>query len=102
MNVPDVLEQHRARDHLTSVAHQVFEQAVFPWLQLDQLPATPHRPRKYIDFEIEQVQPGLGRGRARSSPQRGDPRDELGESEWLHQIIVATSVEPQDPILDAV
>src|SRR6202049_94446 len=46
MNVPDVLEQHRARDHLTSVAHQVFEQAVFPWLQLDQLPATPHRARQ--------------------------------------------------------
>jgi hypothetical protein len=43
MNVPDVLEQHRARDHLAGVAHQVFKQAELPWLQLDQLPTTARR-----------------------------------------------------------
>ena len=46
MNVPDVLEQHRARNHLACVPHQVFKQAEFPWLQLDQLPAPPHRARQ--------------------------------------------------------
>src|SRR5271156_6067760 len=43
MNVPDVLEQHRARDHLASVTHEILEQAEFPRLQLDQLPAPSHR-----------------------------------------------------------
>src|SRR5215831_17468166 len=84
MNVPDVLEQHRAGDDLASVPHQVFEQSEFPWLQLDQLPATPHRARQKIELQIKDVQSGLCRGRMRSSTQRGDPRDELGKSKRLH------------------
>src|SRR5262245_14061976 len=32
MNVPDVFEQHRARNHLARMTHKVFEQLEFPWL----------------------------------------------------------------------
>ena len=80
MNVPDVLKQHCARDHLASVAHQVFKQPEFPWLQLDELPATPHRTRQQIEFQISHVQLGLCRGRMRSSPQGGDPCNEFGKA----------------------
>jgi len=55
MNVPDMFEQHRARDYLASMTHQVFKQTEFPRLQLDQLPATPHCPRQEIEFEIKDV-----------------------------------------------
>src|SRR5262245_6934005 len=37
--VPDVLEQHGARDNLTGMLHQVFEQAKFARLQHDRLAA---------------------------------------------------------------
>src|SRR5271169_2102136 len=68
MNVPDVLEQHRARDHLVSMAHQVFKQAEYPRLQLDQLPATPHCARQQIEFQIKHVQSRLSGGRTRPPP----------------------------------
>jgi hypothetical protein len=53
MNVPDMLKQHRTGDHLAGVAHQVFKQTEFPRLQLDQFPATPHRARQEIEFQIK-------------------------------------------------
>src|SRR3954447_19372121 len=68
MNVPDVLEEHRACDHLTSVAHQILEQAEFSRLQLDQFPISPYRARQEIKFQIKHAQFGLCRGRARPSP----------------------------------
>src|ERR1700758_2349431 len=37
MIVPDVLQQHSAGHDLAGVAHQIFEQAEFPRLQLDLL-----------------------------------------------------------------
>jgi len=36
----------------------------------------------------------------RPSAQRGDPRNELGKSKRLHQIIVAARIEAQDPVLN--
>src|SRR5215469_6051056 len=68
VNVPDVLEQHRTRDHLTGVAHQVFEQAEFPWLQLDQLAPTTHRVRQEVELQIEHAEARLRRSHARPSP----------------------------------
>ena len=45
MNVPNVLQQHRARYHLSRMPHQVFKQAEFPGLELDQFPAPSHPTR---------------------------------------------------------
>src|SRR5262245_16646819 len=35
IEVPDLFEQHRARNHLAGVTHQVFQEAKFARLQLD-------------------------------------------------------------------
>src|SRR5690242_6160434 len=40
MVVPDILQQHRARDDMARVAHQVFEQPELARLQLDCLAVT--------------------------------------------------------------
>ena len=100
MNVPDMFKQHCARDHLTGVPHQVFQQLEFSWLQLNQLSATPHRAGQEIKLQIEDVQLGLHCSRARPSPQRSNPRDKLRKGERLHQIIITARVQARDTVLN--
>src|SRR5579863_6647272 len=45
MDVPDALQQHRARHHLALVANEIFEHLEFPRQQFDLLAAALHRSR---------------------------------------------------------
>src|SRR5271165_2224202 len=47
--VPDVLEQHRARDHLARILHQIFEQAELARLKYDFLAPAHHLVRQAIE-----------------------------------------------------
>src|SRR5437588_9685286 len=52
MIIPDVLEQHRARDDLAGVLHEIFEQPVFARLQNDLLAGARHLVRPPVERQI--------------------------------------------------
>ena len=52
MIVPDLLEQHRPRDHGAGVLHEVFEQPELAGLQDDRLAAPMHFARQSVELEV--------------------------------------------------
>ena len=58
MELPNLLEQHLARDDAALAAHQEFQQPEFARLQIDVLPAAPDGARDEIQFEIAGLQHG--------------------------------------------
>ena len=52
MQIPDLLEKHRAGHHSLCMAHQVFEQAQLTRLQIDGLVCAPDSARKQVNFEV--------------------------------------------------
>src|SRR5579875_3596591 len=100
MEIPDMLEQHRARHHLPGMPHQIFEQPEFARLQVDDVPGPAHRAREQVEFEIGNLQAGRDRMRRRAAQQGPDPRDQLGKGKGLDQIIVAAGIETRYPIVD--
>ena len=91
---PDVLEQHRARDHLAGVAHEVGEQGELPRLQGDLAARAAHHPGEQVDLEVREAEARLAGAAAGPPRQRFEPRQQLGEGEGLGQIVVAAGPEP--------
>src|SRR5690349_14679471 len=60
MQVPDLFEQHRAGDHLTRIAHQIFQQAILARLQLDRLITPPYCTCQQVELEIMDAKLLLG------------------------------------------
>src|SRR6476660_3635284 len=56
VKIPDALEQHRAGDDATLIAHEEFEQAKLAWLQIDHLAAAPDGTANEIHLEIGDAQ----------------------------------------------
>src|SRR4029077_2191981 len=56
VQIPHVLQQHRAGDDLALVAHEVLENLKFARQQLDLLPAARHRSRDQVELEIADAQ----------------------------------------------
>src|ERR1700746_1396434 len=56
MQVPNVLQQHRARNHLTGIARQIRQQTKLSRQQLDFSSAAAGDPRKQIDLQIADAQ----------------------------------------------
>ncbi len=52
MVIPDIVEQHRAGDHLPGVAHEIFQQPEFPRLQRDLIARPLDDSLEQIEFEI--------------------------------------------------
>src|SRR2546423_6610088 len=93
MQVPDMLEQHRARDHAAFVAHEIFEQLELARQQRNLAAAATGVARDQIDREISDTQDGLlGDGLA-AATERLEPRKELDEGERLDEIIVAAGAQ---------
>src|SRR4051812_16635199 len=101
VEAPDMLQQHRAGYNLIRVFHQVFQQFVFPRLQIDQLTAPPDRPSQQVHLQVGHPQHGLGRGAKRPSAKRGDTRDQFGEGKRLDQIIIAAGIKAADPVVQS-
>ena len=63
---PDIFEQHRPRDDLARVRHQIFEQLELLRLQLDPLASARHRALEQVELKVGDLPPGddrRGRGR---------------------------------------
>ena len=97
MMVPDLFQQHGARDDMPGMPHQIFEQAELARQQVDRLARPRHAARDQVHFEIGDLEPGLG---AAAAGQRLEPRQKLGEGEGLAEIIVAARAQALDAVLD--
>src|SRR5262249_25159016 len=56
VELPNLLEQHRACHHAAGVGHQVFEQAEFTRLQVETLPGTTGLAADAVEFEVGDAQ----------------------------------------------
>ena len=68
--VPDVLQQHRAGDHLAGVPHQVLEDTELPRLEVDRLTRPGDLVGDQIHLEIGDPQNGLFRRRLSAAQQQ--------------------------------
>ena len=75
----------------TRVADQIFEHLEFPRQELDLLAGTIGRARDQVELEIADAQHCLLRHGRTAPRQRLDACQQLGEREWLHQVVVAAA-----------
>src|SRR4051812_22736867 len=87
---PDLLEQHGARNHLSGVVHQIFEQPVFAREQLDDATAALDLPLEQIDVEVSDPKHRLAIRNGAATQQNLDARRQLEGLERLRKVIVAT------------
>ena len=94
MDVPDMLNDHRARDRPVRVTKQEFQQRVFLQFEIDNLAGAVHFMRGRIQFQVGQFQSGALLFAA--AQQGADTSGELGESERLGEVVVGAGVKPGD------
>ena len=99
--LPHLFEQHLSRHHTALAAHEEFEQPKFARLQVDVLGAAPDGAGDQIHLEIAGLQDGRPRPERRPPRERGEPRHQLLEGEWLDEVVVAARLESVDPVVDA-
>src|ERR1700722_18637964 len=101
MIVPDVFEQHGARDHFAGVLHEIFEQPEFARLQDDFLPCPRHFMREPVEFEVAQAIEGLfARPLGMAARQHFNARQQFGKGIGLGEVIAAAGSEPLDAVVD--
>ncbi len=94
-------ENHGLRNHAAGVAHQVFEQCELARTKrLDLAAAARRRAGEEIEREVADREPARRRRGARPPDQRVHARQQLGERERLHEIVVAADLESGDAIVD--
>ena len=99
--VPDILEQHRAGDHLAVMPHQILEQPEFTWLQRDLAAVARELVGEAIELEPADPVNGLFTVPvALAARQDLDPREQFGKGIGLGQVIVAARTQAFDPIVD--
>ena len=99
--VPGVLEQLEAGQHLARPPHERLEQGELLRREVDLVLAAPGAPRGRVEPEVADLE--LGRPLDAAAPrERAQPREQLGEGEGLRQVVVRAGVEARDAILDGV
>src|SRR6266702_3888987 len=100
MIVPDVLQQHGTRHHLTGMLHQIFEQAEFARLECQFVLAAGDAMGEPVELEIaDPVERVFGRTAA-PARQHLDTGQQLGEGIGFWQIVVAAGTQALDAVVD--
>src|SRR3569623_1936213 len=100
VQVPDMLEQHRAGDDAALVAHEIFEQLEFPRQQRNLAAMTARTAGEQVDGEIADPQDGfLGHGVA-AAAECLEPRQQFDEGERFDEIVIATGTQAADAVVD--
>lgn len=99
IQIPDILEQHVARDDAAGIAQQVFEQAEFQRPQLDHLRAAADGVAEQIELEIGELQRG-GVRLGIAPMQRLEARGQLDERKGLGEIVVGAVLQAADAVVD--
>src|SRR2546428_32110 len=98
---PDIAAQHLARYELPMMAQQVLEEVELAGRELDR-PASPrHASADQIHLEVGRLQPEDLIGPT-PTEQGTNAGKKLWEGEGLHEVIVPTAIEPEDPVLDRI
>src|SRR6185437_7291210 len=98
--VPDILEQHRAGDDLTGVAHEVLEKLEFPRLQLDDARAAPDLAGEEVDVQVAHLEGGLRAVLPAAPAEDIDACQQLAEGEGLGEVVIAAGAQPLDALVD--
>lgn len=79
MILPDIFEQHGARDDLTRMFHEVFQKAEFARLEIDLLTFADDLAGEKVDFEVANLKPGAHLIGIGAADQHLDTGQKLGE-----------------------
>ena len=99
--VPHVIEYHGPREYTAGRAQEIFEQRVFLRGEVDPVAVAPHLLGQSIQLEIAYAQ-NVGPLDGRSPQQRLDTHQQLGEIEWLRQVIIRARLEMQHFVVDGI
>src|ERR1700722_2793364 len=97
--VPHVLEQHRARDHLTGMAQEVLQKLEFARQQINPGASAMHRLFDQVHFKVANMQL-RGAHVVEAAYQRFDPRGQLRHRERFAEIIVPSRLQAANPLVD--
>jgi len=95
-----MFEQHRARDDLALMTHQIFEEAEFTRLQRHGFAAARHLVRQTVEDEIADGVAGFAGGGRLAARQDFDAGEEFGEGVGLGQVVVAAGAQSFHAIVD--
>src|SRR5258708_6462448 len=98
--LPDVREDHRFRDDLAGIPHQIFQQREFPRAQVECGASARHLARQEIQRQVVHGETRRLRRAARPAHERLHAREQLGEGKWLREIVVAACLQAADPVVD--
>src|SRR3954469_5326359 len=101
VEIPDILQQHRARHDPPGVAHQVLEQAELAGLKIDPTTGPAHLAPDQVHLKVGHLEHGLDLGHGRPARERGDACQQLGKGEGLDEVVVAPSLQSLHPIAHA-
>src|SRR5450755_2049545 len=99
--VPDVFDDHGARQNPARIRHQVFEQGIFFRGQVNPFAAALHLLREAIEFQISHANHAAATDRP-APEQRLDPNQELREGEGLGEIVIGTCLKVTHLVFDRI
>ena len=95
---PDRAQELVLREHARGVGGQRAHERELLLGELDRRAAQPDDPRRRVDFELADAQASRAPAHVGAPQQSLDPRAQLGVAERLADVVVATAVEPPQPI----
>src|SRR6478672_1879500 len=100
MQIPHMLQQHRARHDPALVAHEIFEHLELPRQEVDLSAPAAHAAGKQVDLEITDAQHHLFDDARAATSKRLDASQHFRKGEGLDEIIVAAGAKPAYAIVD--
>ena len=99
--VPNAIHDCRLGNDASLIAHEIFEQLIFKPLEFDAPPGACDAVRDEVLLQVVDVQDGRLRRRLSAADLRVDARGQFGNGERLGEIVVRTSLQPEDFRLNA-
>src|SRR5215831_18453212 len=89
MQIPDVLQEQRARNDLSGVANEIRQELELLRQQLDLPPLATHGASEQVHLQVAHPQERLLHHGGAAAGQRLDASEQLGKGKGLDQIVVA-------------
>src|ERR1700756_3413788 len=101
MKLPDVLQQHGARNDAPGTTHEILQELELLRLHIDFLTRPRDASFQEIELQVGDTQERLDFGRRRPARESIHPGQQLGESKRLEEIIVPAGFEALYAIVNA-
>src|ERR1700733_16142682 len=99
--VPDVLDDHIARQNPVFVLHKIFKQSIFLSGKVDSLARSPYLLGQAIEFQVPDAE-GAGAIHWASTQQRFDSHEQFRKSKRLRQVVVCAQLKELYLVIDRV